>query len=46
VRWSTENALADTIANLPPGAAVGFAARLEDVDDAEAYRRLAPRRGF
>jgi rSAM/selenodomain-associated transferase 1 len=46
VRWSTENALADTIANLPPAAAIGYAARLEDVDDADAYRRLAPRRGF
>jgi rSAM/selenodomain-associated transferase 1 len=46
VRWSTENALADSLANLPPAARVGFVARLEDVDDAEAYRRLAPDRGF
>ena len=28
------------------GVSVGFAARLEDVDDGEAYRRLVPRRGF
>jgi hypothetical protein len=46
VRWSTADALADVLAALPGGAEVGFAARLEDVDDAEAYRRLAPRRGF
>lgn len=39
VRWSTEHALADTLTSLPPGASVGFAATLEDVDDAAAYRR-------
>ncbi len=46
VRWSGPHALADALANLPPGVSVGFAARLEDVDDATAWRRLAPRRGF
>jgi rSAM/selenodomain-associated transferase 1 len=46
VRWSTGDALADVLANLPRHLAVGFVERLEDVDDAEAYRRLAPRRGF
>jgi hypothetical protein len=46
VRWSTPHALADTLAGLPGRLTVGFAARLEDVDDGEAYSRLAPRRGF
>jgi hypothetical protein len=46
VRWSGPHALADVLANLPPSVSVGFAARLEDVDDGAAYRRLAPRRGF
>ncbi len=40
VRWSTEHALADTLANVNKG---GFSARLlnvlEDVDDAESYER-------
>jgi hypothetical protein len=34
------------LSNLPHRVRVGFAARLEDVDDGAAYRRLAPRRGF
>ena len=46
VRWSSPHALADALASLPPQVSVGLAATLEDVDDAEAYRRLAPRRGF
>lgn len=46
VRWSGPYALADTLAGLPRRIRVGFADRLEDVDDAEAYRRLAPTRGF
>ena len=46
VRWSGPHALADALENLPRRVSVGFAARLEDVDDAEALRRLAPRRGF
>jgi hypothetical protein len=46
VRWSSPHALADTLAGLPPGAKVGLADRLEDVDDGDAYRRLRPRRGF
>jgi len=45
-RWSSPYALGDTLAGLPPGVTVGFADRLEDVDDGEAYRRLVPRRGF
>jgi uncharacterized protein len=46
VRWSTPHALADTLAGLPRGIAVGFADTLEDVDDADAYHRLYPQRGF
>jgi hypothetical protein len=46
VRWSSRHALADALSNLPRRISVGFAARLEDVDDGAAYRRLAPRRGF
>jgi rSAM/selenodomain-associated transferase 1 len=46
VRWSGPHALADVLGNLPPLVSVGFAACLEDVDDAAALRRLAPRRGF
>ena len=46
VRWSGPHALADVLGNLPRRVSVGFAARLEDVDDGAAYRRLAPRRGF
>jgi len=46
VRWSGPHAFADTLAGLPRRIRVGFVSRLEDVDDAEAYRRLAPVRGF
>jgi rSAM/selenodomain-associated transferase 1 len=46
VRWSGSHALADTLAGLPSRLKVGYADRLEDVDDAEGYRRLAPTRGF
>ncbi len=46
VRWSGPHALADTLATLPRGVSVDFAATLEDVDDGASYRRLAPRRGF
>jgi rSAM/selenodomain-associated transferase 1 len=44
VRWSSPHALADTLAGIPQRLKVGFADRLEDVDDGEAYRRLAPSR--
>lgn len=46
VRWSSPFALADALASLPQEVRVGFADTLEDVDDGESYRRLAPRRGF
>jgi glycosyltransferase A (GT-A) superfamily protein (DUF2064 family) len=38
VRWSSPHALGDTLANLADRK-VGFAARLDDVDDREAYWR-------
>jgi rSAM/selenodomain-associated transferase 1 len=38
VRWSSEKALADTLANLE-GKKIAFVATLSDVDDAWAYRR-------
>ena len=46
VRWSSPHALADALENLPRRVSVGFAATLEDVDDAASLRRLFPRRGF
>jgi glycosyltransferase A (GT-A) superfamily protein (DUF2064 family) len=46
VRWSGPHALADVLANLPRDVSVGFAARLDDVDDGASFRRLAPRWGF
>ncbi len=46
VRWSGPHALLDALENLPPRFSAGFAARLDDVDDSAAWRRLAPRRGF
>ena len=46
VRWSGPDALADTLAGLPRRIRVGYADRLEDVDDGDAHRRLKPRRGF
>jgi len=46
VRWSSPHALADTLAELPRRVTVGLVERLEDVDDGEAYYRLAPRRAF
>jgi uncharacterized protein len=38
VRWSSQHALTDTLANLK-GASVGFVDALEDVDDGPALRR-------
>jgi hypothetical protein len=46
VRWSGPDALADTLVGLPRRIKVGYADRLEDVDDGSAYRRLKPSRGF
>jgi rSAM/selenodomain-associated transferase 1 len=39
VRWSSEHALADTLANLDGGRLAGFVATLSDVDDAAALAR-------
>jgi rSAM/selenodomain-associated transferase 1 len=39
VRWSTRNALADTLATIPPGYTTAIADTLDDVDDAEDLRR-------
>jgi len=39
VRWSTEHALADTLASLPRAGSVRFVTMLEDVDDLESYQR-------
>ena len=40
VRWSGPHALADTLANLAPGQRHALVARLADIDDGAAYRRL------
>jgi glycosyltransferase A (GT-A) superfamily protein (DUF2064 family) len=40
VRWSTAHALADTIANIPPGRTCGLVETLSDVDDEPAWRRV------
>lgn len=40
VRWSSEDTLADTLANLA-GARVTLLDRLDDVDDGESFKRLA-----
>ena len=39
VRWSSEHALADTLAGLPRSLSVAMLETLEDIDDAGAYRR-------
>jgi rSAM/selenodomain-associated transferase 1 len=41
VRWSSEHALADTLAGVPARFSVAFVAVLEDVDDAAALRRAS-----
>ena len=41
VRWSSAEALRDTLANLA-GRCIGFVASLGDVDDGAAYRRASP----
>jgi glycosyltransferase A (GT-A) superfamily protein (DUF2064 family) len=46
VRWSSPHALQDALVNLPRKVSVGFAARLKDVDDGAAHRRLRARGGF
>ncbi len=38
VRWSSSHALADTVANLPTGASVGYLESLSDVDDGPSFK--------
>jgi glycosyltransferase A (GT-A) superfamily protein (DUF2064 family) len=38
VRWSTEHALADTLAGLPKGARIALLHELADVDDVATWR--------
>ena len=40
VRWSTAEALADTLATIPQGYAAGIADTLDDVDDVAGLRRF------
>lgn len=40
VRWSTPQALADTLAGIPSGISTGLADTLDDVDDAQDLQRL------
>ncbi|WP_422008750.1 TIGR04282 family arsenosugar biosynthesis glycosyltransferase [Reyranella sp.] len=42
VRWSTATVLADTLAGLPRQVTTALADTLDDVDDADALRRLSP----
>lgn len=42
VRWSTEHALADTLANAPDSAKIGFVETLSDVDCAKDLKRGVP----
>lgn len=44
VAWSSPRALADTAANLPPGARIRFLETLDDIDDGAAWRRMRARR--
>ncbi len=43
VRWSSASALADTIANIPPGLCHALLDPLSDVDDGAAYGRAMAR---
>jgi uncharacterized protein len=40
VRWSTADALADTLATIPAHVSTGMADTLDDVDDVEDFRRF------
>jgi glycosyltransferase A (GT-A) superfamily protein (DUF2064 family) len=40
VRWSTQHALADTLATIPGGYTTGIADMLDDVDDATDLKRF------
>lgn len=42
VRWSSEHALADTLASLPPDFRVAYAPTLRDIDDAADLKAAGP----
>ncbi len=44
VRWSSKHALADTLANVPPGFRVAMLDALSDIDDGDDWRRWQIRR--
>ncbi len=44
VRWSTQHALSDTLANLGPNQTAAFLEMLDDIDDKAAYQRWRRRR--
>ncbi len=44
VRWSSQHALADTLANLDEGCAAAFLETLPDIDDGAAYHRWRKKR--
>ncbi len=44
VRWSSEHALSDTLANLGPNRTAAFLEMLDDIDDKAAYERYLRRR--
>lgn len=46
VRWSTEHALADTLANIPAGVSVATVATLTDIDDEAGYKAWRSRRAW
>jgi rSAM/selenodomain-associated transferase 1 len=46
VRWSSPQALGDVLSNLSRTHSVGFAARLDDVDDGASFHRYKELRGF
>jgi len=41
IRWSSEHALADTVASAPAGFRIMYLEELEDVDDAASFRRVS-----
>ncbi|MBV9523451.1 MAG: glycosyltransferase [Alphaproteobacteria bacterium] len=43
VRWSSEHALSDTLDGIPARLSIGFAERLDDIDDAAAFERWRAR---
>jgi rSAM/selenodomain-associated transferase 1 len=46
VRWSSPHALADTVLNIPHLASTGYAMKLSDIDDGNAYKAFIQRQHF